>query len=333
MFPGEAPAVLQMVRICNRSDRLASTWPEHNGGVALGFHPAYLHLSITRINEVAVKSAANDWNGKLGGKWAQHRAWLDSWLEPFGQAALRAAAPVKGEHVLDIGCGAGASTAELAEFVGTSGAVLGVDISQALITEAQALHSAPQLGFRLADASRGDLDDVAPVDLIFSRFGVMFFDEPLAAFARLRERLKPGGRLAFVCWQAEEGNDWAQLPLTAIKGIVPTLPSRTGVPGPFAFGDADYVNGILNGAGFTNIQIKPFEQTIPFGRGATKTEAVDNALAMAFEVGPLSRALKDQPQDVRDRATDAVRAAFERRAGPTSVEIIGATWIVTANRP
>lgn len=280
-----------------------------------------------------MKSAVTDWNGKLGNKWAEHRVWLDSWLEPFGAEALKAASPHSNERILDIGCGAGASTAALAELVGSQGSVLGVDISQALISEAQALHSAPQLSFRLADASRDDLNGVTPADLIFSRFGVMFFDEPLAAFARLRERLKPGGRLAFVCWQAEERNDWAQLPLTAIEDIVPTQPSRTGIPGPFAFGDSDYINGILKGAGFTNIQIKPFEQAISFGSGATKAEAVDNALAMAFEVGPLSRALKDQPQDIRDRASDAVRAAFERRAGPTSVEIIGAAWIVTANRP
>lgn len=280
-----------------------------------------------------MRNTASDWNGGLGGKWAEHRLWLDSWLEPFGAEALRAATPHSGEHVLDIGCGAGATSAQLAGMVGLNGSVLGVDISNALIAEARALHQTPQLSFRLADAGQDDLNGVAPADLIFSRFGVMFFEEPVAAFVRLRERLKPCGRLAFVCWQAEEVNDWAQLPLSAIADIVPPLPSRTGVPGPFAFGEADHINRILDGAGFTDIQIRPFYQSIEFGRGATKAEAVDNALAMAFEVGPLSRALKDQPQAVRERASDAVRAAFDKHAGPTSVQITGAAWIVTAIRP
>ncbi len=166
-----------------------------------------------------------DWNGQSGERWVAYQARLDAMLAAFGQAAIEAAAPATGERVLDVGCGAG-------------GQVLGVDTSEPLIGRARAL--APQdtpVLFRVADASSAELPEGA-FDILFSRFGVMFFDDPTGAFAHMRRALQPGGRVAFVCWRGAAENDWVRLPMGAIKGIVPpTAPPDPEAPGPFSFGD------------------------------------------------------------------------------------------------
>ncbi|PPQ14430.1 SAM-dependent methyltransferase [Bradyrhizobium sp. AC87j1] len=275
-----------------------------------------------------------DWNGQSGERWVAHQAQLDARLAVFGQAAIEAAAPAAGERVLDVGCGTGASTLALAARVGAGGQVLGVDISEPLIARARALapQDTPAL-FRVADASSGELPQGA-FDILFSRFGVMFFADPTGAFAHMRRALKPGGRVAFVCWRGVAENDWMRLPMGAIKGIVPPMaPPDPEAPGPFSFGDRGRVARILTAAGFTDIALAPFDVSVPFGEGATRDAAIDNAVKMTLEVGPLSRALVDQPDDIRARASAAVRAAFAGRAGERSVTINSATWIVTARNP
>jgi SAM-dependent methyltransferase len=280
-----------------------------------------------------------DWNGQSGERWVAYQARLDAMLAAFGQAAIEAAAPATGERVLDVGCGAGASSLALAARVGAGGQVLGVDISEPLIGRARALapQDTPAL-FRVADASVADASSAelpeGAFDILFSRFGVMFFDDPTGAFAHMRRALQPGGRVAFVCWRGAAENDWVRLPMGAIKGIVPpTAPPDPEAPGPFSFGDRGRVARILTAAGFTDIAIAPFDASIPFGEGGTRDAAIDDAVEMAFEVGPLSRALADQPDDIRARASAAVRAAFAGRPGERSVMIDGAAWIVMARNP
>jgi SAM-dependent methyltransferase len=154
------------------------------------------------------------------------------------------------ERVLDVGCGAGASSLALAARVGPGGQVLGVDISEPLIGRARALapQDTPAL-FRVADASSAELPEGA-FDILFSRFGVMFFDDPIGAFAHMRRALQPGGRVAFVCWRGAGENDWVRLPMGAIKGIVPpTAPPDPEAPGQFSFGDRGQVARILTAAG------------------------------------------------------------------------------------
>jgi SAM-dependent methyltransferase len=275
-----------------------------------------------------------DWNGQVGERWVANQARLDAMLAVFGQAAMEAAAPATGERVLDVGCGAGASSLALAARVGAGGHVLGVDISEALIERARALapHGTPAL-FRVADASSAQLPEDA-FDILFSRFGVMFFDSPIGAFAHVRRALRAGGRIAFVCWRGAAENDWVRLPMGAIKGIVPpTAPPDPEAPGPFSFADQRRVAHILTAAGFTDIAIAAFDASVPFGEGGTRDAAIGNAVEMAFEVGPLSRALADQPDDVRARASAAVRAAFAGCPGERSVMVDGAAWIVTARNP
>ncbi|MEX5495802.1 class I SAM-dependent methyltransferase, partial [Pseudomonas asgharzadehiana] len=210
----------------------------------------------------------------------------------------------------------------------------GVDISEPLIGRARAL--APQdtpAQFRVADASSAELPEGA-FDILFSRFGVMFFDDPTGAFSHMRRALRPGGRVAFVCWRGVAENDWVRLPMGAIKGIVPlTAPPDPEAPGPFSFGDRGRVTRILTAAGFTDIAIAPFDASIPFGEGGTREAAIDDAVKMAFEGGPLSLMLANQPDDIRAHASAAVRAAFAGLPGERSVMIDGAAWIVMARNP
>jgi len=275
-----------------------------------------------------------DWKGQSGERWVAHQARLDAMLAVFGQAAIEAAAPATGERVLDVGCGAGESSLALATLIGRQGQVVGVDISEPMIGRARAL--APQdmsVVFRVADASRAELPEGA-FDILFSRFGVMFFDDPTGAFAHMRRALRPGGRVAFVCWRGVAENDWMRLPMSAIKGILPpTAPPGSEAPGTFSFGDPERVARILTAAGFTDTAIAPFDASVLFGKGPTRDAAIDDAVEMTLEVGPLSRVLADQPDDIRDRASVAVRAAFAGCPGERSVMINGATWIVTARNP
>lgn len=275
-----------------------------------------------------------DWNGRSGEQWVANQARLDAMLAAFGDAAIAAAAPGDGERVLDIGCGAGVTSHALAARVGPRGHVLGVDISAQLIERARetAPADAP-LAFELADAGAAALPERA-FDLLFSRFGVMFFDDPAAAFAHMRAALKPGGRLALVCWRGAAENDWVRLPMTAIAGLVPLPPAPDPeAPGPFSFGDRGRVERILEAAGFAGISIAPFDHPVPFGQGETREAAVDNAVEMAFQVGPLARLLAEQPDALRARAAEAVRRAFAAKPGERSVMIDGAAWIVTACNP
>ncbi|MEX3815445.1 class I SAM-dependent methyltransferase [Paraburkholderia sp. BR13439] len=275
-----------------------------------------------------------DWNGQSGERWVANQARLDAMVAVFGQAAIEAAAPAAGERVLDVGCGAGASSLALAARVGAGGQVLGVDISAPLISRARAL--APQdtpVLYQVADASSAELPEGA-FDILFSRFGVMFFDDPTAAFTHMRRALRPGGRVAFVCWRGAAENDWVRLPMGAIKGILPpSAPPDPEAPGPFSFGDRGRVSRILTAAGFADIAIAPFDASVPFGEGGTRDAAIDDAVKMTLEVGPLSRALADQPDDIRARASAAVRAAFAGLPGERSVMIDGAAWIVLAHNP
>ncbi|WP_223194621.1 class I SAM-dependent methyltransferase [Pseudomonas sp. PSB18] len=275
-----------------------------------------------------------DWNGQSGESWVANQARLDAMMAVFGEAAIEAAAPATGERVLDVGCGAGASSLALAARVGAGGYVLGVDISEPLIDRARAL--APQdtsALFRVADASNAVLPEGA-FDLLFSRFGVMFFDDPTGAFTHMRHALRPGGRVAFVCWRGVGENDWVRLPMGAIKDIVP-LPAPPGLeaPGPFSFGDRGRVTRILTAAGFTDIAIEPFDASISFGEGETRDAAIDDAVKIALESGPLSLVLADQPDDIRAHAWAAVRTAFADCPGERSVIINGAAWIVMARNP
>ena len=272
-----------------------------------------------------------DWNGDQGQRWVDHQALLDRMIEPYGDAALRAAAAQPGERVLDVGCGCGSTSLRLARSVGPQGSVLGIDISRPMLQAARRRADAEpalRVSFAEADASRAPLP--ADHDLLYSRFGLMFFDAPAAALRHLRGTLRPGGRCAFVCWRAPRDNPWAMAPLMAARqalGINPP-PADPLMPGPFAFADEQRLRGLLADAGFSAVDVKRFDA--PAASGASAREAALNSL----QIGPVSRLAREAGPAHTDRLVDAVeRALAPLAATDGSIALAGSTWVVTAVNP
>jgi len=273
------------------------------------------------------------WNEGAGPAWVAMQERLDRQVGPLGAAALARAALAAGERVVDVGCGCGGTTLEIARAVGPLGAVLAIDVSAPMLARARERAEAAGLGdrieWRCEDAQTAALGE-ARFDCVYSRFGVMFFEDPPAAFANLRRALRPGGRLAFVCWQARERNPWMTVPVMAAMQHVPfPPPPPPDAPGPFALADPARVRGILERAGFAGIEIEPHETAMQLGGGGP-----EEALELFLAVGPVGQALREAQAgpDVRAGVLDALRAAFERFRTPRGVEAPAAAWIVTARR-
>jgi len=266
------------------------------------------------------------WNEAAGQTWVDLQDDLDRQIEPLGRAVLEALAPKAGERVLDIGCGCGQSTLTLGDLVGASGSVLGADISKPMLALARARSGgAPQVSYIEADAQTFDFPP-AGVDAIHSRFGVMFFENPTAAFTNLRRALRPGGRLAFLCWRDISENPIMTLPMqAAARHLPPAEPPAPGAPGPFAFADPERVRAILTDAGFAEIALARQDM---LGGGNT----LESALGLALRVGPLGRMLREYP-DAGPAALADIRAALAAHLVDGRVRLPSATWIVTARNP
>ena len=275
-----------------------------------------------------------DWNGALGERWTTNQASLDALLQTYGDATLMAARLQPGERVIDIGCGCGATTLAAATTVGRGGAALGVDVSAIMLERARerAHNTANPARFAEADASIAMLEG-GPFDTMISRFGVMFFEHPTAAFSNLIKMLRPGGRLAFVCWRAMAENIWMTLPLDAARpALPPVAPSIPDAPGPFAFARRERVANILADAGFSEIEITPQDVMMTLAAGASPAEAAALAVTRSVQMGPLAAALRDQPAEARTAALALVQAKLESVATPSGVVLPAATWIVTARK-
>jgi len=265
------------------------------------------------------------WNGPPGEKWVKNQQVMDASLASATTALLGLAAIRPGERVLDIGCGAGQTSLLAADAVGEGGQVLGVDVSRQLL--ALARHRAEgraNIAFIEADAATYAFKPDR--DLLMSRFGVMFFDDPTSAFANLRKAARPGGRLAFVCWRPMAENEYAAMPFEIAKPLMPALPPADPfAPGPFALSDPDRLRGILADAGFSAIAIARHDGLMPMGKTA------EEAGIQATSLGPTARALRRFEPDVSARVLAAVTEAF--RAYPKSDGMIHcriACWLVSA---
>jgi SAM-dependent methyltransferase len=272
-----------------------------------------------------------EWNGAQGQRWAAMRQEIERFVVPFGDAALKAAAPQPGERVIDVGCGCGDTSIELARMVGAAGAVLGIDVSQPMLAVARsrgALANGAHLAFRDGDASEAALP--ANTDLLFSRFGVMFFSQPSPAFSHMRKSLRAGGRCVFVCWRTPRDNPWAMTPLSAARaamGVTPA-PADPNAPGPFAFADEERLRAILSGAGFGAIDVQRFDVAISLG--ATPRSAADSVV----QIGPVSRLVREVGVEHLPIILDAIERTLAPLAAPDGhVRLNGSTWIVSAKNP
>ena len=246
--------------------------------------------------------------------WAEVAELLDLQLSPLGLRAMEALAPRSGEVIVDVGCGAGQTVLQLAHRVGPEGRVIGVDIAPLLLGVARLrAEGLSQVSFIEGDAVGLDLSG-ASIDAFFSRFGVMAFPDPAAAFSNFRRMLKPTGRL--VCWRSLEENELDLLPLRA-AGLEHLLD-----PTPFSFEDPRYVRATLEKAGFKDIRISAHNQAVTSGD-------LDAMTTVLLKVGPLGRIVRENPE-LRLSAKTRVRAELATKGDPTRVALQAATWVVSA---
>ena len=227
---------------------------------------------------------AEYWNATAGENWAKYDAEMDQRLRPMTFELLRRSEAGPGQRVLDVGCGAGSMTEQIARAVAPSGSVMGLDISEPLLAVARNRCAALEnVTFHNADAQ---VHPFAPesMDILMSRFGVMFFNDPFAAFANLRTALRPGGRLHFACWASAERNQWFSLPLEIAKAhLGPPDPAPARAPGPLAFAEGDYVAEILSAAGFQDIRIELVETSV------ASPDSPERQAELYLRMGPAAR--------------------------------------------
>ena len=270
------------------------------------------------------------WNGAESVHYVDHADRYDRQLAPFTDALFDAVTLGSGDSVLDVGCGTGEATLRVARHVRRA---VGVDISAPLVdvaTQRAGAASLTNTEFLVADAQTHAFGDGA-FDLVMSQFGLMFFDDPVAAFVNLRRSLAPHGRLAFVTWQGLGANEWVMTLGRAVERQVPLpdLGGRAGGPGMFALRDGDEIVALLGEAGFTGVRVEAVTPTLLIGGGGTLEESVDFLLGMGIARGLLGMV----GPDGRDEAVEAVRAALRERYEPgVGVRLDAAGWLVTAER-
>ncbi len=265
------------------------------------------------------------WNGPGGDRWTGEAARTEMMLSRVADLLYPLAKPKPGETVLDVGCGLGPTTIELARRVAPNGRAIGLDVSEKMTALArQRAAGIANIEFIAADAATYRFE--APfADLLFSRFGVMFFGDPTAAFTNLRTALKPKGRVVFACWRRMSENPWMLKPLLAAYEHVPKMPpAEPNEPGPFAFADHERVSQILTEAGYTAPRFMPADLAFDIAGG----QGLDAAVHQAMTIGATSRALQNQPKNLVDAAAGAIRAALAPYQKGQSVALPGAIWLV-----
>lgn len=286
-----------------------------------------------KITDNANAEQVEYWNGDAGQGWVDRDQQMAKTLGPIGEEAITAAKVQPGEAVLDIGCGCAGTSFALLDRVGPTGRVLGVDISGPMLgaaaAKAQELPADQQsaISFEHADASTYPFE-AASFDLVFSRFGVMFFADPVAAFTNIRKALKPGGRIAFICWAPVPDNEWITVPMgAALKHLPRPEATPPNAPGPFGLSNTEFVKQMLTEAGYSSITITSTRPTMRFGHGLDRDRVAD----FFIDAGPVSRLLTEASPEqvgvVRQAITEAIMPHYD---GDT-VNLNASCWIVTAS--
>ena len=279
---------------------------------------------------IANTDQAERWNsGDDAAHWITNQARYDRMNEPFATLILDAAAPRPGGHVLDVGCGCGATTLAAARLV-APGQATGIDLSGPMLARARASAEAAGLGnavFQQGDAQVHPFE-AAGFDTVISRFGMMFFADPIAALANIRSATRPAGRLVFVCWQPLAAQEWLLLPGAALAEHVP-LPAGFGSgdgPGMFALADTARVRQILAAAGWQDIEVTSEHASILVGGGGSVDDAVE-----FMSSGSMGRTmLAGADAATAGRAVASVRAALAPHADADGVRLDAAVWLVQA---
>ena len=236
-----------------------------------------------------------------------------------------------GLRVLDLGCGTGRTTLRLAERVAPTGRAIGVDIAAEMLVRARehgAEAEATNVDFVHADIQAHDLGD-RQFDAAYSRFGVMFYTDPVAALSNVNRAMRPGASLSFVCWQPLTANDSMLVPGMAAVSVVGKMPPMPGPeePGPFSFADPDRVNRILASAGFTDIDIEPHSDSV-----VTAEDRIPEVAALATRLGAVRELLNDADQATRERARAAIEEALRARVEDGQARASRSILLVTARR-
>ncbi|HEX8417630.1 MAG TPA: class I SAM-dependent methyltransferase [Methylobacterium sp.] len=277
------------------------------------------------------------WNGEAGERWARHQQSLDAVFAPLTEALFAGADIQPRATILDIGCGAGDTAIAAARRAGPGGRVVAADVSAPLLAAArgraasEAADAAP-ITWIEADAQVHDFGNAGFAQAI-SRFGVMFFEDSVAAFANIRRALVPGGRFTVLCWRPLDANAWIAVPRAIVLPLVPEPePMAPGGPGPFRFADPEAFREILAAVGFREIGIEPVDRALTLGRSdkGSAREAAAAAAELVLELGPVSRLVREQSDAVRAAARAAVAEDFAARAEGGSVSLGAACWLVSA---
>jgi SAM-dependent methyltransferase len=282
---------------------------------------------------MANEEQRESWNGASGAEWTQRERQFDAMLEPWIPVLTDAAAITAGEDVLDVGCGCGATTLEAARRCGPSGAAVGVDLSVPMIDRARRRAEAAGLANARFEVGDCQVDDLAArtYDVAISRFGVMFFDDPVAAFANVGKAMAPGGRLAVLTWASMPLQGWLTVPATAALQHVP-LPDlgQDGGPGMFSLAERERIAAVLEASGWVDVAVRPHERRVRVAGGGSLDEAVDFLQATGAGRALLAGA---PDEGAAKRAIEAVRSALADHLTPRGVELAGTALAVTAVHP
>lgn len=273
----------------------------------------------------------NFWSGKGGDIWVQRQEAMDTMLNPLGQAALNKLELNEDANVLDIGCGCGTTTFTIAKQIKPKGRVTGLDISEPMLQRARELAEEKSLentSFKCVDVQTGDFG-LNTFTAAFSRFGIMFFEDSVAAFKNINKSLIPGASLCFVCWQSPAQNPWQSLFVEEVKKFIdlPSLPPRS--PGPFAFMENDYVNSILEDSDFGSIEIEGHEAEVNMFPGRSLSDSVKDYSSINPVV---TKMLKDSSNEIKERILNSVSEAFFPYFSEKGLIFPSSTWLVRANK-
>jgi SAM-dependent methyltransferase len=303
--------------------------------VPLAVHLAILQRArpLSRRTRLAVPEEINAdmlafWNGKGGHTWVARQDYTDITLMPVTDALLAFAAPRAGERVVDVGCGCGAPTLELARAVGPSGRVAGLDISGPMLAEGKRRASAAgieNVDWRQADPATAALDEY---DLLTSAFGVMFFGDRVAAFANMRRAAAPYARMALVCWRTLGENPWMEVPMTAAARHLPPRPKPVpNAPGMFAFADPEHLTEVLTTAGWTPPRFEKLDMDLDIAAG----RGLEEAVIQSTQIGAVNSWLRNQPAEVVSAVVVSLREALAPYANGASVCLPGAMWLISSS--